>query len=244
MSNAGSNKDFDDAVEAALIEAELFLKYRVPQRAVERLRRAIEAYPRAINLRERLRDVAANNKQPEEAARQCLALASLYIAREDFDDAHDRLLDAKQLDPRISIASGLEAIRRTRQPQADDAQPRPAPVPPASRPTPAATFAGDLSVISIFDVVQVIENARLTGALVVARPDWQGRVYFNGGRIVGAESKGIDPARTMHLIVETAVGRFDFVRSPREFPITIEASSNTSLLLESLRQIDEQRQQS
>lgn len=106
MSNAGSNKDFDDAVEAALIEAELFLKYRVPQRAVERLRRAIEAYPRAINLRERLRDVAANNKQPEEAARQCLALASLYIAREDFDDAHDRLLDAKQLDPRISIASG------------------------------------------------------------------------------------------------------------------------------------------
>lgn len=248
MSDAQAENSTRDDVETALLDVELFLKYRAPARALERLLSALKVHKQSLRLREKLREVAADSNNPAEAARQCLALVGLYLARDDFETAHERLLEAKQLDPRISITPGLEAIRRARQPQADDALPRPAvaaaPVPPAQRPAPVATFAGDLSVISIFDVVQVIENARLTGALVVARPDWQGRVYFNGGRIVGAESKGIDPARTMHLIVETAVGRFDFVRSPREFPITIEASSNTSLLLESLRQIDEQRQQS
>jgi hypothetical protein len=50
--------------------------------------------PRSIKLRERLREIHAVHKQIEEAARQCLALASLYIEREDFDTAHDRLLEA------------------------------------------------------------------------------------------------------------------------------------------------------
>jgi len=245
MSDAQVENSTRDDVETTLLDVELFLKYRAHARALERLLSALKVHKQSVRLREKLREVAADSNNPAEAARQCLALVGLYLARDDFETAHERLLEAKQLDPRISITPGLEAIRRARQPQADDALPRPAaPVPPAQRPAPAATFAGDLSAISVFDVVQVIENARLTGALVVARPDWQGRVYFNGGRIVGAESKGSDPAQTMHLVVETADGRFDFVRAPREFPVTIETSSNTSLLLESLRQIDEQRQQS
>ena len=36
--------------------------------------------------------------------------------REDFDLAYDRLQEAKLLDPRISVATGLEAIRRARRP--------------------------------------------------------------------------------------------------------------------------------
>src|SRR5919201_6054684 len=98
-----------------------------------------------------------------EAARQCLTLVNLYIARENFEAAHERLLEAKHIGPRINIAPGLEAIRRARRP---DLQPHPAePLPPAAgRPV---TFAGDLSTVSIFDAVQVIENSRLTGALSV-----------------------------------------------------------------------------
>src|SRR5882757_9645616 len=103
-------------VETAMLDAELFIKYGSPDRALKRLKTALEHNPRSIPLRERLREVAASHKHPEEAARQCLALASLYIEREDFDTAHDRLLEAKQLDPRINIAAGLEAIRRARRP--------------------------------------------------------------------------------------------------------------------------------
>src|ERR1043166_9410793 len=104
-------------VETALLDAELFIKYGSPDRAMKRLKTALESSPRSIRLRERLREVAASHKHPEEAARHCLALASLYIERDNFDAAHDRLLEAKQLDSRISIASGLEAIRRARHPE-------------------------------------------------------------------------------------------------------------------------------
>ena len=51
-------------------------------------------------------------KEPTEASKQCLALANLYINREDFEKAYDRLQEAKLLDPRVSVAPGLEAIRR------------------------------------------------------------------------------------------------------------------------------------
>src|SRR5712691_6275849 len=103
-------------VSTALLDAELFVKYHAPERAIKRLRTALERSPRSIKLRERLREIAPAHKHLEEAARQCLALASLYIEREEFDAAYDRLVEAKQLDPRINIAAGLEAIRRARRP--------------------------------------------------------------------------------------------------------------------------------
>ena len=103
-------------IDTALLDAELFVKYHAPERAIKRLRTALERAPRSIPLRERLREIAAGHKHLDEAARQCLALASLYIEREDFEAAHDRSLEAKNLDPRINIASGLEAIRRARRP--------------------------------------------------------------------------------------------------------------------------------
>src|SRR2546423_6834048 len=101
-------------VDTALLDAELFLKYKAPERALKRLRTALEGNPRSIPLRERMREISTVQKQKDEAARQCLALASLYIERDDFDSAYERLLEAKQLDARINIASGLEAIRQAR----------------------------------------------------------------------------------------------------------------------------------
>src|SRR5258705_8712187 len=91
-------------IDTALLDAELFVKYHAPERAIKRLRTALERAPRSIPLRERLREIAASHKHLDEAARQCLTLASLYIEREDFESAHDRLLEAKNVDPRINIA--------------------------------------------------------------------------------------------------------------------------------------------
>src|ERR1700687_5425280 len=150
-------------VETALLDVELFVKYHAPERAIKRLRTALERSPRSIQLRERLREIAAAHKHLDEAARQCLALASLYIEREDFDNAYDRLLEAKQLDPRINIAAGLEAIRRARRPDL-----RPDPQTSEAKPVRlSATLAGDLAAVSVFDAIQVIENAKLTGSLTL-----------------------------------------------------------------------------
>jgi len=236
MGEALTGKDSEGEVETALLDAELFVKYHAPERAILRLRTALQRTPRSIQLRERLREIT-QAKHPEEAARQCLALASLYIEREELNTAHDRLLEAKNLDPRISIAPGLDAIRSARRPNLQ----QPAPV--AARRVvegTRSTLAGDLSAVSIFDAVQVIENSRLTGALAIVSDAGSGRVHFNEGRIVGAESGATAAEEAFRKIVEVTTGSFDFERSAEEFPVTINAASNTNLLLDSLRQLDEE----
>ena len=237
MSDAQTGKDQEGDVETALLDAELFIKYHAPERAIKRLRTAIERSPRSIQLRERLREVT-QSRHPEEAARQCLALASLYIEREELQMAHDRLIEAKNLDPRISIAPGLDAIRRVRRPNPQQSEPS-----GERRPLerPKSTFSGDISVISIFDAMQVIENSRLTGTLLIASNTRSGRVYFNEGRIVGSETGETTGEDAFRKIVEATNGTFDFEKSVEEFPVTINSASNTNLILDSLRQLDEER---
>jgi hypothetical protein len=225
-------------IEAALLDAELWMKYRAPERAIKRLRTAIEINSRSLPLRERLREICAAQKVTEEAARQCLALASLYIEREDFDLAHDRLLEAKQFDERINIAGGLEAIRRARRPDL-----RPIPVAAEAKfETRHFTLAGDLSAVSIFDAIQVIENARLTGTLELIGQTSNGKVLFNSGRIVDSESGDKVADQGFQRVVEITTGTFEFLKSAEEFPVKIQASSNTNLILDTLRQLDEARQ--
>lgn len=238
MALADSDTDHVSEIDAALLDAELFLKYKSVDRALKLLRTALERNSRSIKLRERMREICASHKQPEEAARQCLALASLYIEREDFDSAHDRLLEAKQLDHRINIATGLEAIRRARRP---DLKPATA----ATEPIFAQrhfTLAGDLSAVSAFDAIQVIENAKLTGSLLLSGQTNEGRVLFNDGRIVDAQSGGDEGEEGFRRVVEITSGIFEFQKSEQQFPIRIQALSNTNLILDTLRVLDESKQ--
>ncbi|MCA1556375.1 MAG: DUF4388 domain-containing protein, partial [Acidobacteria bacterium] len=243
MKNAHTDTGYSEDIETALLDVELFLKYRSHARAMTRLQEAIKNTPHAIKLREKLREIALAHNQPEEAARQCLALTTLYISRDNFDAAQERLLEAKQTDPRINIVPGLEAIRRARRP---DLQP------PASAATNApraarrsVTFAGDLSVVSIFDAVQVIENARLTGTLTLTDTSGApvGHIRFNEGRIAAARAVSNDELDTdaLRRLVEMTGGEFDFERVNKSYPTSIQATSNTSLLLNALRELDEEK---
>src|ERR1700730_952918 len=225
-------------IDTALLDAELFVKYRAPERAIQRLRTALERSPRSIQMRERLREIAAGHKHLEEAARQCLTLASLYIEREEFENAHGRLLEAKHLDPRINIATGLEAIRRARRPG----------VQPASSPaesqlqSPQATLAGNLSDISVFDAIQVLENAKLTGTLLLESDVRTAQLLFNEGQIVDANCSGANGEIAFGQILDITSGSFDFQKSAEDFAVVIQAASNTNLILDALRRLDEQKQ--
>ncbi len=237
MAVTDSQSEHVSEVESALLDAELFMKYQAPERAIKRLRTALELNSRSIKLRERLREICASHKNVEEAARQCLALASLYIEREDFDTAHDRLLEAKQLDARINIAGGLEAIRRARRPDL-----KPVPAPEAQFERKHFTLAGDLSAISVFDAVQVIENARLNGVLTLSGPKHEGQVMFNDGRIVDASCGGEIGNLGFQKVVEISSGTFEFQKSDDQFAARIQAVSNTNLILDTLRMLDEKNQ--
>lgn len=224
-------------VDTALLDAELFLKYKAPERAFKRLRTALEHNSRSIPLRERIREVCILQKQSEEAARQCLALAGLYVERDDFDNAYERLLEAKQLDKRINIATGLEAIRRARRPDLGTQ----VGAAPQTTGTRGATLAGDLSAINMFDAIQVIENAKLTGTLTLGNDTQSGQVFFNEGRIVDAEAGGERAEQGFRRIVEITSGSFELQKSAQGFPVRIQAASNTNLILDSLRQLDEEK---
>ncbi|MEP6568361.1 MAG: DUF4388 domain-containing protein [Acidobacteriota bacterium] len=237
MPNPSSQSEHVSEIDTALLDVELFLKYQAHDRAIKRLREAIEGHPRSIPLRERMREICIVQKQGDEAARQCLALAKIYIEREEFDDAYDRLLEAKQLDTRINIAGGLEAIRRARRP---DLRPEAAPIQASG--DPLVTLAGDLTAISVFDAIQVIENARLTGTLLLTNDTQSGTVRFNDGMIVDAEAAGATGEPGFRQIAEITSGSFEFQKSTEEFPTRIQAASNTNLMLDTLRQLDEANQ--
>ncbi len=238
MVDTHSEADNINDVDTILLDAELFVKYKAPEKAIKVLRSALERHSRSIQIRERLREVAVAHKHPDEGARQCLALASLYIERDEFDTAYDRLLEAKQLDPRINIARGLEAIRRARRPDLHSVvQPS-----ESTAKRPAVTLAGDLSAISVFDTIQVIENARLTGLLVLSGAKQTGQIFFNDGIIVDAESAGEKGESGFRKICEITTGGFEFQRSSQGYPVNIRASSNTNLILDTLRQLDEAKQ--
>ena len=94
----------------------------------------------------------------------------------------------------------------------------------------------------IFDAIQVLEHAKLTGSLTLTGEANTGRVLFNEGTIVDAESAGLTGQAGFRQIVEITNGSFEFEKSAREFPIVIQAPSNTNLLLDTLRQLDEEKQ--
>ena len=176
----------ETTIESVLLDADLFVKYSSPEKAFTLLRDSLERSPRSISLREKMRDICVKQKNLNEAARQCLALVSLYIGREDFDLAYDRLQEAKLLDPRISVAPGLEAIRRARRPEfAAESRPH------TAKGTHRRHICRQSGLSSaIFDAVQVIESAKMTGLLIIKSDLHLANVSFNEGKIVDAECNG------------------------------------------------------
>ena len=223
-------------IESVLLDADLFVKYSSPEKAFALLRDSLERSPRSISLREKMRDICVKQKNLNEAAKQCLALVSLYIARENFDLAYDRLQEAKLLDPRISVAPGLEAIRRARRPDFDtnrDNSPKTV--------RTDVTFAGHLAFVSVFDAVQVIESAKMTGLLLIKTDRHLANVAFNEGKIVDAECNGMNGVTAFREIIEINSGTFEFSISENSFPVVITVTSNTNFLLDVLTELDNER---
>lgn len=224
------------SVEAVLLDADLFVKYKHPERAVALLNQAIHRSPRSISLREKLRDVFITLKEPTEASKQCLALANLYINREDFEKAYDRLQEAKLLDPRISVAPGLEAIRRARRPDFETNRSH-APVEVRKD----CAMAGNLSLVSLFDVIQVVENSNMTGLVILKSDKHNGSIAFNEGKIVDAEAHGHNGKAAFRQLLEINSGTFEFNTSEDEFPIVISVTANTNFLLDLLAEMETEK---
>ena len=105
-------------------------------------------------------------------------------------------------------------------------------------PRPSEAFRGALSEIPPFALLQVMEMGSKTGLLEIEGGDTAGRIWFESGMLVHAETEkqvGFDAALQL---VSATQGRFRF--EPHDFSVdhTIQASV-TELLLEACRQADE-----
>jgi hypothetical protein len=99
---------------------------------------------------------------------------------------------------------------------------------------------GNFAVVSMFDVIQIIENNRLRGSLTVVSQAVNGEIHFNDGQIVGARS-GLDTGvEALKAFLDVTEGSFEFNRSPDTYSVTIDAPSNMSLMLALLRVRDEE----
>jgi tetratricopeptide (TPR) repeat protein len=223
MSRTNTN-DFDP--ESAIIDAELLVKYRMMNRAIETLERAIDSAPRHIGLREKLREVLIDAGLREQAAQHCLALASLHITEGDLESANERLIEAKKLDPRVSVTGQLRDVRRTETAQSPQ--------------RPQKILSGNLGDVNLFDIIQIIENSKLTGSLLVYSSVGNGEIHFDEGLVVGARTGGENGKAALSRLAGAVDGTFDFEKSVAAFDRTIQTSSNTALILDLLRSKDEE----
>ena len=110
---------------------------------------------------------------------------------------------------------------------------------PSSWTTPDMLL-GHFSVVSMCDVIQLIENNRLNGALRVMSPGADGEIHFNDGRIAGAYFGSITGTEALQGFLDVTDGAFEFRTSATHYPTNVEAPSNVSSVLEMLRMKDEE----
>jgi hypothetical protein len=112
--------------------------------------------------------------------------------------------------------------------------------PEISHPRGRSGLLGNFAVVSLFDIIQIIENNKLTGALVIVSPVARGELHFSEGLIVGARSGSVRGQDALLSFLDVTEGTFVFNRSETEYEHTIRATSNMGLMLDLLRLKDEE----
>jgi hypothetical protein len=207
---------------------------------------ALDRHPTNIRLREKLLELYVSQKKLDQAASQCIALSGLYVRAGNFEEANRCLVQARSLNPQASVSSKLQELRRLQQEQqrlnAPQVQVISAPAPSGQAASTSATLAGNLAEVSIFDVVQILENNHLTGILAITREPLSGKVYFTDGEIVNATLENLSGVEAFKQLMQAANGSyFAFHKSPVPFARQITAANNTSLILDLLREYDEEQ---
>ncbi len=110
--------------------------------------------------------------------------------------------------------------------------------PAESRPA-SRGVSGSLSEMGLPDIIQILSAGRKSGALMVAYAAGEGRLYFQDGRIVDAESSAAWGEEAVYELLGVAEGDFELDSNQRASQTTI-AKSTEALILEGMRRFDEQ----
>jgi hypothetical protein len=101
-------------------------------------------------------------------------------------------------------------------------------------------FMGNLAMVNLLDAIQMIENSRMTGALMLTLPGLKGEIQFNSGLIAGARTGDEAGAGALTKFIDVHDGTFEFIKSDEPYNPTIQTRSNLGLLTDMMRVKDQE----
>ncbi|MEW5978559.1 MAG: tetratricopeptide repeat protein [Acidobacteriota bacterium] len=217
----------DEDVENFIVDIELLEKFGQRLPAIRRLESVLKTYPQEIRLRQKLKTLFFDQKMPKKAAQECLEIAKILQQSDQKEEANRYLREAQRLNPILSNARRDPVSRPVLQTGSSTAE----------KDKPSA-LKGDLSEIGLLDVIQILDNAQKSGRLVINSEGREGTIFFNSGRIVNAHFLGKQAEPAMYELVAVKGGDFEYLPVNEPFAVVIN-NSNTNLLLEGLRLLDE-----
>jgi len=217
----------DEDMENFIVDIELLEKFGQHASAIGRLEHVLKQYPHEIRLRQKLKTIYFDRKMPKRAAQECLEIAKILQQQNQKEEANKYLREAQRLNPVLSSARREPAPAATTQAPAA-----------ATASSTVAALKGDLSEIGLLDVIQILDNCQKTGKLLVSSEGQAGTIFFNAGRIVNAIYQEKAGEHAMYALVALKGGTFEYEPSATAFDVVIH-NSNTNLLLEGLRLLDE-----
>jgi hypothetical protein len=102
------------------------------------------------------------------------------------------------------------------------------------------SFQGSLSELSLPDVVQLVSSSGKTGCFHLTDGDIKGQIYINEGKIVHAQVEDLSGEEAVYQLAIWSRGEFFFETGASVAATTI-TKTNTNLLMEAARRLDEWR---
>ncbi|MBK9261193.1 MAG: DUF4388 domain-containing protein [Polyangiaceae bacterium] len=108
-------------------------------------------------------------------------------------------------------------------------------------PPPQQDIRGDLEQAPLVDMLQLLAMNRRTGTLTITTGDGHGEVRLADGQVVDATYRRLVGERALYRLLSARRGRFAFAQGDAPVVRRIQASTNM-LLMEAMRQVDEQNE--
>lgn len=108
-------------------------------------------------------------------------------------------------------------------------------------PPPQQDIRGDLEQVPLVDMLQLLAMNRRTGALTITANDGNGEVRLADGQVVDAAYRRLVGERALYRLLAARRGRFAFAPGDPPAVRRIQGSTNM-LLMEAMRQVDEQNE--
>jgi tetratricopeptide (TPR) repeat protein len=96
---AESTEEEKDFVSEHLIEADVFTKYGLVDKAIEQLHMITSKYPNSVIAHQKLKEIYLEKGERDHAVEECITMSRIFRKQGDLDQAEDLLSEARQINP-------------------------------------------------------------------------------------------------------------------------------------------------